>query len=366
MGRGGEINSCPGGLKGLMMSYITKNRIFLIIFLVIAAGAGCFLYLNNGYSILSAYAGENVAKPLADSGGKVMGAVEQAYGLPEQTYPAFFPQNNLPQNGDKAVALKQSGGYALTIEASSSIAIDRDSGTVLWDNNSAVVRPIASITKLMTAYVFLNSNPDLDKIYELQKEDVRLGGKSYIYPGDQVTVRDLFYLTLVGSDNTAAVALARSIGLTETEFVAKMNQQAGQFGLVNTKFEDISGLSDGNVSTAKEVLIMARKCLANPEIRDTTIKPSYEFSTVGGRDVIVESTDALLSVFPIDGINIVGGKTGHTDEAGYCFVGEFVNQAGHKIMSVVMGTNSDTDRFAETKKLVKWAYDNYAWSDGTN
>jgi D-alanyl-D-alanine carboxypeptidase (penicillin-binding protein 5/6) len=294
--------------------------------------------------------------------GAVLGAVEQAYNLPQQTYASFYPEYGLPQNENKIIVPKKSvAGYDLAIDSSSSIAIDRDSGTVLWNDDSTARRPIASITKLMTAYVFLNSNPDLDKTYELQKEDVRVGGKSFIYPGDQVKLKDLFYLTLVGSDNTAAVALARSIGLTEAEFVAKMNQQAVDFGLKDTKFEDISGLSNGNVSTAREVLILAKKCLANPKIRDTTIEASYEFSTVGGRDVKVLSTDALLSVFPIDGINIIGGKTGHTDEAGYCFVGEFVNQAGHKIISVVMGTNSNEDRFAETKKLVKWAYDNYLW-----
>ena len=257
-------------------------------------------------------------------------------------------------------------GYNLAIIASSSIAIDRDSGTVLWDNNSDAIRPIASITKLMTALVFLNTDPAWDKTYELQKEDVRVGGKSYIYPGDQVKVKDLFYLMLIGSDNTAAVALARSIGLTEAEFVAKMNQQAKDFGLLNTKFEDISGLSNGNVSTAKEVLILAKKCLASPKIRDATIEENYEFSTAGGRDVKVQSTDSLLSVFPVDGINIIGGKTGHTDEAGYCFVGEFVNQAGHKIISAVMGTDSNEDRFAETKKLVKWTYDNYSWNTDSN
>ncbi|MDD4902245.1 MAG: serine hydrolase [Patescibacteria group bacterium] len=294
--------------------------------------------------------------------GAVLGAMEQISSLPEQTYVSFFPENNLPPNQVKIITPKKVvDSIDLEINASSSIAIDRDSNTVLWDDQSSVIRPIASITKLMTALVFLETNPDWEKIYELQKEDVRVGGRSYIYPGDQVKVKDLFYLTLVGSDNTAAVAMVKSAGFSEPEFVDKMNRQAHDFGLTNTKFEDISGLSNGNVSTAKEVLILAKRCLAKQMIRDTTIEATYEFSTAGGRDVKVQSTDALLSVFPIDGINIIGGKTGHTEDAGYCFVGEFADQAGHKIISVVMGTNSDEDRFAETKKLVKWAYDNYSW-----
>jgi D-alanyl-D-alanine carboxypeptidase len=325
-------------------------------FFVTSVIASLFTPLANNISPAAA------ADPVR--GGAVLGAMEQAYSLPRQTYASFYPENNLPANKSLIVVPKSlAGGNKLSVMASSSFALDRDSATVIWSDNSDQVRPIASISKLMTAYVFLSGKPDMEKVYQLKKEDVRVGGKSYIYPGDQIKIKDLFYLTLVGSDNTAAVALADSIGLSEAEFVAKMNQQAKDFGLAKTKFEDITGLSNGNVSTAKEVATMAKRCLANPQVRDTTIEDNYEFSTVGGRDVKVQSTDALLSVFPVDGINIIGGKTGHTDEAGYCFVGCFVNQAGHKIISVVMGTDSDADRFAQTKKLVRWAYDNFSWQD---
>jgi D-alanyl-D-alanine carboxypeptidase len=155
--------------------------------------------------------------------------------------------------------------------------------------------------------------------------------------------------------------LVKSTGLSEREFVAKMNQQAKDFGLPNTKFADISGLSNGNVSTAKEVLLLAKKCLAREKIRAASLEENYEFSTVGGRAIKVQSTDALLAVFPEDGINIIGGKTGHTEEAGYCFVGEFANQAGRKILLVVLGAASAEGRFEETKKLVRWAYDNHTW-----
>jgi D-alanyl-D-alanine carboxypeptidase len=338
-----------------------KNKIFFIVILIIISSAACFLFWQINSAVLIAQADENFAQ-LGDEKGKVLAAVERMGLMPEQTYAAVYPEFNLPQNGYKIIIpAKESSPAALRIFASSSLAIDRDSGEVLWDNDSATIRPIASITKLMTALVFLKTNPVWDKIYELQKEDVRVGGKSYIYPGDQAKVKDLFYLTLIGSDNTAAVALVKSTGLTEAEFVAKMNRQALDFGLIATKFEDISGLSNGNVSTAKEAAGLAKKCLANKKIRDTSIEEDYEFSTAGGRIVKVASTDQLLSVFPIDGINIIGGKTGHTDESGYCFVGEFINEAGHKIISVVLGTDSDLDRFAETKKLVKWAYDNFIW-----
>lgn len=321
------------------------------------------MFFNFGYSIFNAYAGENLAQPLADGQNRLAGAVANFGVMPAQTYPALYPEYNLPRNEDKIIVpTKKSSAVDLQIFASSSMAIDKKSGAILWNKNSGEPRPIASITKLMTAEVFLNTNPDWDKVYQLAKEDIRSGGKSYIYPGDEVKVKDLFYLMLVGSDNTAAVALAKSTGLSEEEFVARMNERAKQFGLENTFFADVSGLSSKNISPAKEVLIMARKCLAKQEIRAATLESTYEFTTTGGRKVAVQSTDYLLSAFPVDGINIVGGKTGHTDEAGYCFVGDFKNEAGQEMLSVVMGTGTNEDRFAATKKLVKWAYDSYSWT----
>jgi D-alanyl-D-alanine carboxypeptidase len=207
----------------------------------------------------------------------------------------------------------------------------------------------------------LETDPNWEKVYQLSKEDVRIGGKSYIYPGDELTVKDLFYLTLVGSDNTAAVALAKSTGLTEEEFIAKMNEQAKNMRLKDTFFQDICGLSEKNVSTAKEVLILAKRSLSLDKIREATLQEKYEFKTVAGRSINVASTDYLLSAFPVDGINIFGGKTGHTEEAGYCFVGDFKNESEREIISVVMGSSSNEDRFLETKRLVRWVYDNYSW-----
>jgi|WetSurMetagenome_2_1015567.scaffolds.fasta_scaffold00428_12 D-alanyl-D-alanine carboxypeptidase len=294
--------------------------------------------------------------------GVVFGAIDQVSSLPEEIYFSVYPEKNLPKNQVKlAIPKNNTAKNDLSVKASSSVAVDRDSNTVLWQKDVDTQRPIGSITKLMTALVFLDTNPDWEKIYELKKEDVRLGGKSYIYPGDKVKIRDLFFLTLVGSDNTAAVAMVKSAGFSEEEFVKKMNEKSENFGLTQTSFSDISGLSYENVSNAKELSVLAKKCLAKEKIRNTSIQAEYNFSTVGGRDVKVFSTDFLLSIFPQDGINIIGGKTGHIDESGYCFVGEFSNESGHKIISVVLGAGSDEDRFVETKKLVKWAYDSYSW-----
>lgn len=340
-----------------------SKNFFLYISIVIAISlAGSFLFFGSELLIAGADATENLANIKKENPGRVLAAVEGAGIMPAQTYAAIYPEYNLPKNEYKAITpVKKDDAANLAIYASSSMVIDKKTGTVLWEKNSSERRPIASLTKLMTALVFLNTDPDLEKIYRLPKEDVRVGGKSYIYPGDEITVKDLFYLTLVGSDNTAAVALAKSTGLNEEEFIAKMNVLAKDMRLKDTSFREVSGLSEKNISTAKDVLTLAKRSMAIDKIREATLQEKYEFKTIGGRAVTVASTDYLLGAFPVYGINIFGGKTGHTDEAGYCFVGDFKNESGQEIISVVMGTSSNEDRFAETKKLVRWAYDNYSW-----
>lgn len=329
---------------------------------VLISLAGSFLFFRSEFVATGASAGEIMLKSAKESNGQVLSAVERSGLMPAQTYAAIYPEYNLPKNEFKMIIpKKKSGALDLAIYASSSMAIDRKSGAVLWEKNSSEKRPIASITKLMTAFVFLTTNPDWEKVYRLAKEDVRIGGRSYIYPGDEMTVKDLFYLTLVGSDNTAAVALAKSTGLSEDEFIAKMNEQAKNMRLKDTSFRDISGLSEKNISTAKEVLILAKRSLSDDKIREATLQGKYEFKTIAGRLITVASTDYLLSAFPVDGINIFGGKTGHTEEAGYCFVGDFKNESDREIISVVMGSSSNEDRFLETKKLVRWVYGNYIW-----
>jgi D-alanyl-D-alanine carboxypeptidase len=342
---------------------LIKNIFILIFALIIVVGsAASFLFFQANSAQLNFQTDNILAKSFSENEGMVLAAMDKIGLMPKETYASFYPENNLPPNQVKIVVPKNNPDRDdLLVNASSSMAIDRDSDTILWQDGADTQRPIGSITKLMTALVFLDTNPDWEKIYELKKDDVRTGGKSYIYPGDQMKVKDLFYLTLVGSDNTAAVALVKSAGLSEEKFVDKMNEQAKSFGLAQTSFADISGLSQNNVSTARELVILAKKCLAREKIRETSIQEKYDFSTSGGREVKVRSTDLLLSVFPQDGINIIGGKTGHIEESGYCFVGEFINAAGNKVLSVVLGAASDEDRFAETKKLVRWSYDSYSW-----
>lgn len=217
---------------------------------------------------------------------------------------------------------------------------------------------IASITKLFTAYTFLDYNPGWETVYEIKLSDRREGGKIYLFTGDRVTVKDLFYFSLVGSDNTATAALVEATGLSETEFVEKMNAKAKELGLKNTRLLDPAGLKDGNISTAREVALFAKIALANEEISRASLTKKYEFNTKQGRRKAVANTNELLYGFPDGDIRILGGKTGHVDSSGYCLVEKFKNQAGREIITVVLGADSDSSRFNLTKNLVNLYYKN--------
>lgn len=281
---------------------------------------------------------------------------------------AVYPRDHrLPDNEDKAIKIQarmrevslDSFDYAVGVKAAA--ALDSKNNIFLFRQDADEVRPIASITKLMTALVFLDHNPGWDKIYKIKDEDRRLGGKIYLFTGEEVKVRHLFNLGLVASDNTATAALVSSTGLSEVEFVAKMNDKARELRLERTHFDDPVGLSNYNVSTAEEVAKLAKAALASEDISQATLIDNYEFTIESGKLKSAPTTDYLLKYFPQNGIKITGGKTGRTEAAGYCFVGEFTDQAGNQVISVILGSDDNNGRFEETKKLAEWVYENYRW-----
>jgi len=233
--------------------------------------------------------------------------------------------------------------------------------TFLLENEADVKQPIASITKLMTALVFIKTNPRWEEIYQIKSEDHVEGGRLNLFLGDSVTIRSLFYTSLVASDNGATLALVHASGLSETEFVARMNLMAQQLGLRQTKFIDPVGLSDGNISTAREVARLAVAAFERPEIREATLKKTHVFTTLEGREKKIESTDNLLFNSKDNGRKILGGKTGYTPLAGYCFVGLFSDASGRELISVVLNSQDKNERFVDSRRLADWIFDNYLW-----
>jgi len=271
-----------------------------------------------------------------------------------------FPSNGFPETGfrDARPIKKFNVSVEPNVTANSAIVIDVKSKNILFRKNIGEPSSIASITKLVTALVVLDQNPDFNKKYIVRVEDRREGGRIFIFQGDEVTINDLFNIVLVGSGNTATIALVHSLGISEQEFVNKMNEKALELGLNRTSFADPIGLSINNKSNAYEVAKILEVALAQEKIKSTVTKSSYVLKTGQGKQRIIESTDYLLK--EKKNYNILGGKTGYLGSAGFCFTGKFSNN-NREIITVVLGSDSLDSRFSETDEIARWVYDNYIW-----
>jgi len=291
-------------------------------------------------------------------GGKVLGVSEAmadrsfsnlGYELPKSDFRPMLP----PEKKDKSedFSFNDCGGAIL----------DSRTGTLIYSQSADQLMPIASITKLMSALVFLDTKTDWEKVYEVKNSDLVGGGKNYLAVGDEVRVKDLFYLGLVGSINSSIEALVSSTGMERKDFIKKMNDKAKELKLEKTSFVDPTGLDDADVSTASEVVKLADVAFKNKHIQEATLTERYEFNTVGGKKIVVDNTDILLDNFSENNPKIIGGKTGFTNSAGYCFVGKFINADNNVVVSAVLGGPTILSRFNETKNAVAWVYDSFEW-----
>jgi len=280
--------------------------------------------------------------------------------------PHEHPSLPMAADADKPVVMapekKDPARLGIETTARAAIAVDAKTGVALYEKNADEPLAIASITKLMSALVVLERRPDWEQVVEVKATDERSGGFAYLAPGEKVTVRDLFNMSLVASANGATVTLARSTGLTEEEFVARMNALAKERGMSSATFVDPTGLDEKNQASARDVAALLRAALSRPEIGDAVKRSEYRFTAETGRLHAVRSTDELLGSFlDKDPYKFLGGKTGYIAEAGYCFGAGAQNKEGNGVYAVALGTPSKEQRFREVKALLYWAFDAYEW-----
>ena len=239
------------------------------------------------------------------------------------------------------------------VQSVSAFVVNNLTGQVLYQKNADQERPMASLTKLMTAMVFLEHNPGFNKVIAMDKTDSDIGAKLYANVGETLTVKDLFYTMLVGSANNCAKALARSTGLTRKQFVAAMNTKAKEFGLTHTKFTDPSGLDTGNTTTAQDYMKLTDQALKQTEIKKATTTKAYVFSTISSKRVhTIKNTNLLTN----SGLNLISGKTGYLDEAGYCLMTRAKDKTGMEVTAVVLGAATRAQSSKEVEKLIQWGF----------
>ncbi|MGE0361487.1 MAG: D-alanyl-D-alanine carboxypeptidase family protein [Vicinamibacterales bacterium] len=235
--------------------------------------------------------------------------------------------------------------------AAAAIIYDPETNQVLFEENAQELRSIASITKVMTALVFLETLPDLTQVVKIERADVARANTTYLRAGYQVTADDLLHLTLIGSDNAAARVLARISPYGTEGFIERMNAKARELGLELTHYEDTSGLMSANVSSAYEMARLIAYAAADERIGGIMRKTGYDMAA-GRRMVHVNSTNRLVRSGELD---VIGGKTGFISSSGYCLATLVrLPQTGRQVAVVVLGAKSNAGRFAETKHLFNW------------
>jgi D-alanyl-D-alanine endopeptidase (penicillin-binding protein 7) len=237
------------------------------------------------------------------------------------------------------------------LRAEAAIIYNPETGQVLWEENSQAQRSIASITKVMTAAVFLENNPDLSRQVVVQRADVRRASTTYLRAGYKISTNDLLHLLLIGSDNAAARALARVSPQGAEGFITRMNEKARELGLTNTRYADPSGLLAANVSSAYDMARLIAYVSADQRISEIMRMQEYS-AAVGRRSVTVRSTNQLVRQGDVD---VLAGKTGFISKAGYCLATLLrLPQGGPQVAVVVLGAKSNAGRFWETRHLFNW------------
>jgi len=233
------------------------------------------------------------------------------------------------------------------VYARNAILIDPSTGQVLFEKNSSRQVPIASLTKLMTALVFLEQKPDLSREVEVTNVELAGAGHTQLRNGEIVALGDLLHMSLMCSDNVATRVLAREGGLSSEDYVARMNRKAVELGLAGTRFVEFTGLDERNVSTAADVARMLHAAAHDPLIQSITTTREYEFRTER-RVHAIRNTDRLL----YGHYDVLGGKTGFISEAGYCFA-TWIRTQGRDLIAVVLGAPTNATRFADAVRLIQ-------------
>lgn len=244
------------------------------------------------------------------------------------------------------------------VSAQSYLVADADTGQILIDKNADKAWPPASLTKLITALVVLDTKPNLKKSVAMIQKDQIAGACSSggacikTKPGVKFTVDGLFHALLMPSANNAASSLAGSTGLSISAFAVRMNQKAAALGAINSHFNEPTGMDPNNQITAGDYAKIVGAAFSNPYLAQIAGLSSYALrSTNNSRyNQTIKNTDKLLADSQIQ---ILGAKTGYLNESKYNFAALIQTADGQKLAIVVLGEDHLFTAFEETKALAE-------------
>ena len=241
----------------------------------------------------------------------------------------------------------------LEVRSSSALVVDVKTGKTLYQKNATKVRPIASLTKLMTALVVLDAKQNLNQTITVDKNDLDRVKHTHsrIRMGTKVTRRDALHLALMSSENRMASALARHYPGGRSAFVRAMNNKARQLGMRNTHFYDSTGLSTRNVSTAQDLGKLATAASRQPLIRQFTQDENREMRfSAPAYSLMFNNTNPLVKNPDWD---VRLSKTGFTDEAGRCLVMR-AKPDSRELAIVLLNSVGKRTPIGDANRIRKW------------
>lgn len=246
------------------------------------------------------------------------------------------------------LSLSVQRGAAMDLSADCAILIEYESGRVLYEKNADTQSLIASITKLMTALVAVDSGFPLEQTITITAQSCNIEGSSiYLKPNEEISLKGLLYGLLLHSGNDAATAIAIHCAENQVDFVALMNQKANELGMTNTHFENPHGLdADTHYSTAQDMAILARACLENDFLREVVATKQI---SIAGRVFI--NHNKLLWQYE----DAIGLKTGYTMAAGRTLISA-VERDGKTLIAVTLNAPDDWN---DHKKLFDYGLETY-------
>jgi serine-type D-Ala-D-Ala carboxypeptidase (penicillin-binding protein 5/6) len=254
------------------------------------------------------------------------------------------------------VPTKEKNSSRPDIKAKAAILIDANSGIVLYEKNSHKSLPMASLTKIMTAILILESH-ELDEVVTIEESYLSTPGvKIWLQKGERIKIRDLLIGLLVRSGGDAALALADYHSGSVEAFVKSMNEKAAILNLQHTQFKNPIGLDqDAHYASAYDLAMLSKYAMRKPDFRWIVHLPEAEvFSVDGNISHSFKSTNKLLGSY----LNILGVKTGTTDAAGESVINLARNQKGNEVIAIVLNS---PNRFQENKSLIDWGFRSYTW-----
>ena len=241
----------------------------------------------------------------------------------------------------------------LGLKSSSFVVYDPASGEILLERQADKIRPIASITKLMTAMVVLDAKLPQDEVLTITSDDVdRLRhSRSKLPVGTKLTRHEMLLLALAASENRAASALARSYPGGTTAFVKEMNNKAHRLGLKNTRYVDSTGLHDENVSTATELVKLIIAANGYSQISEmSTNGTDYVVDQRRNRKIEFRNTNALVRD---NGWDVNVSKTGYIISAGYCLVMHTIIN-DRPLAVILLNSQGKHSKFGDANRIKKW------------